>query len=224
MAKKKGGSYGDNLSVGRRLGRHLPRIASGDGNDDPEPERKPPPSPVQERFEKEEPVSDFSRLSRLERREKRMRGYQLELERERPPVPPKDRSRSIDSDRTLVTHPGEDVAGVPGRLRLSRDIAAPPSPMGPTTPIPSSRIRSTGLWADTQRHLLRAYEYLCHVGEAQQWIEGCLGEELGFGVVEMEESLRNGVVLARLARAFLGEEVVRRIFEVGLSCRSQVCI
>ena len=42
-----------------------------------------------------------------------------------------------------------------------------------------------------------------------------MGEELGFGVVEMEESLRNGVVLARLARAFLGEGVVRKIFEVG---------
>ncbi|KLO15676.1 hypothetical protein SCHPADRAFT_902188 [Schizopora paradoxa] len=213
VAKKKGGSYGDGLSVGRRLGRHLPRIASGDGNDDPEPERKPPPSPVQERYEKEL-TSDFSRMSRLERREKRMREWQLELEREKPPtVPPKDRSRSIDSDRTLVTHPGEDVAGIPGRLRLSKDVAAPTSPMGPTTPIPSSRIRSVGLWADTQRHLLRAYEYLCHVGEAQQWIEGCLGEELGFGVVEMEESLRNGVVLARLARVFLGEDVVRRIFE-----------
>ena len=75
-----------------------------------------------------------------------------------------------------------------------------------------------GLWADTQRHLLRAYEYLCHVGEAQQWIEGCLGEELGFGVVEMEECLRNGVVLAKLARQFLGESVVRRIVEVRNIC------
>ena len=37
-----------------------------------------------------------------------------------------------------------------------------------------------GLWADVQRHLLQTYEYLCQ--EAQQWIEGCLGEELGFGV------------------------------------------
>jgi Ras GTPase-activating-like protein IQGAP2/3 len=81
-------------------------------------------------------------------------------------------------------------------------------------PVPTSRIR-TGLWADNQRHLLRAYEYLCHVGEAQQWIEGCLGEELGFGVVEMEEGLRNGVVLAKLVRVFQGEGVVKRIYEVG---------
>ena len=102
-----------------------------------------------------------------------------------------------------------DVVGVPGRLRLSRDKP----PTSPTTPIPSAKLRG-GLWADVQRHLLQTYEYLCHVGEAQQWIEGCLGEELGFGVVEMEEGLRNGVVLAKLARVYMGENVVRRIFEV----------
>jgi Ras GTPase-activating-like protein IQGAP2/3 len=57
------------------------------------------------------------------------------------------------------------------------------------------------------------------VGEAQQWIEGCLGEELEFGVVEMEERLRNGVVLAKLVRAFQGEKVVRKIYEVCIKQR-----
>jgi len=71
----------------------------------------------------------------------------------------------------------------------------------------------SGLWADVQRHLIQAYEYMCHVGEAQQWIEGCLGEELGFGVVEMDEGLRNGVVLARLAQVWDGASV-RKIFDV----------
>jgi Ras GTPase-activating-like protein IQGAP2/3 len=107
-----------------------------------------------------------------------------------------------------VTSP-DDVAGIPGRLRLSRDK----TPSAPSSPLPSVRL-SGGLWADTQRHHLQAYEYLCHVGEAQQWIEGCLGEELEFGVVEMEAGLRNGVVLATLARAFQGEAVVRKIYEV----------
>jgi hypothetical protein len=72
----------------------------------------------------------------------------------------------------------------------------------------------SGLWADVQRHLIQAYEYMCHVGEAQQWIEGCLGEELGFGVVEMDEGLRNGVVLARLAQVWDGASV-RKIFDVS---------
>ncbi|ETW84040.1 hypothetical protein HETIRDRAFT_381374 [Heterobasidion irregulare TC 32-1] len=102
----------------------------------------------------------------------------------------------------------DEVAGIPGRLRLSRDRA----PSNPDSPLPSARL-GRGSWADVQRHLLQAYEYLCHVGEAQQWIEGCLGEELGFGVVEMEEGLRNGVVLAKLVRVYQGDGVVRRIYE-----------
>lgn len=67
---------------------------------------------------------------------------------------------------------------------------------------------------DKHRHALGSYEYLCHVGEAQQWIEGCLEEELPFGVTEMEEGLRNGVVLAKLARVYEGEEVVKKIWTV----------
>lgn len=114
---------------------------------------------------------------------------------------------SGDGDDNQATRIG--VAGIPGRMRLSRDQL----PSTPISPTPSQRLMR-GLWADTQRHLLQAYEYLCHVGEAQQWIEGCLGEELGFGVVEMEEHLRNGVVLAKLTRVFQGERIVRRIYEV----------
>ncbi|KAH7101116.1 hypothetical protein BKA62DRAFT_619136 [Auriculariales sp. MPI-PUGE-AT-0066] len=88
-----------------------------------------------------------------------------------------------------------------GRLRLSKTPGHVPktSLSAGGTAVPSTRF---GLWADVQRHLLQAYEYLCHVGEAQQWIEGCLGEELGFGVVEMDNGLQNGVVLAKLARVF----------------------
>ena len=67
---------------------------------------------------------------------------------------------------------------------------------------------------DKQRHTLSSYEYLCHVGEAQQWIEGCIDEETGFGVTEMEEGLRDGVVLAKLARVFQGDQVVKKIWTV----------
>ncbi|KAG8957172.1 hypothetical protein FRC05_010277, partial [Tulasnella sp. 425] len=89
-------------------------------------------------------------------------------------------------------------------MRLSRNHPAPKTAATKFT---------IGLWADVQWHLLQAYEYLCHVGEAQQWIEGCLQEELPFGIVEMDEGLRNGVVLAKLARIWEGEALVRRIFE-----------
>ncbi len=68
---------------------------------------------------------------------------------------------------------------------------------------------------DRQRKELITYEYLCHVGEALQWIEGCLGEELSIGVIEMEEGMRDGVALAKLARVYEGEAVVRHIWEVS---------
>lgn len=68
---------------------------------------------------------------------------------------------------------------------------------------------------DKQRHDLHAYEYLCHVGEAQQWIEGCLDEELGFGVTELEEGLVDGVVLAKLAQRLQDEGVVKNIYTVS---------
>ena len=102
-------------------------------------------------------------------------------------------------------------------MRLARG-ALPPSASSAAVapaPLPSRRLMTD--WMDRQRHALAAYEYLCHVGEAQQWIEGCLDEETGFGVTEMEDGLKDGVVLAKLARSFQGEAVVKRIWTVCIS-------
>ncbi|KIK48850.1 hypothetical protein CY34DRAFT_797634 [Suillus luteus UH-Slu-Lm8-n1] len=182
MSNKKSSTYGQ--IAGHKLGHHLPRIASGDAGDDWVDEQKPNPPLQSEHIPI--PVDDSQVVSRRARRNSR---YE-------PPASP------ITEELVAGMPNTSDVAGIPGRLRLSRD-QTPASPTAPTT-LPSSRL-TRGLWADVQRHLLQAYEYLCHVGEAQQWIEGCLGEELGFGVVEMEEGMRNGVVLARLVRVFKGE-------------------
>ncbi|KAH8105969.1 ras GTPase-activating protein [Cristinia sonorae] len=196
--QKKASKYGETLGGGRKLGRHLPRIASGDGPEEPvvefhKDEEPPPPARAAE------PPGDDRRARRLER-QRRVNQWQV-------PSPP-EKLRHSDIVLPGATN-GDDVVGIPGRVRLSRDKSAPTSP---TSPLPSSRL-TRGLWADVQRNLIQAYEYLCHVGEAQQWIEGCLGEELEFGVVEMEEGMRNGVVLAKLVRVFQGEAAVRRIYE-----------
>ena len=188
---KKASTYGKDLMVGQRLGHHLPRIASGDADDD-------------------WVADDDARIQREEEeaRNERQKWREQRLERRAAIKHRGARESGARETLTPFTANPDGVAGIPGRLKLSRDIV-------PTTPASSlSTTRLTrGLWADTQRHLIQAYEYLCHVGEAQQWIEGCLGEELGFGVVDMEESLRNGVVLAKLVRIFQGEAVVRRIYE-----------
>ncbi|OLL24588.1 Ras GTPase-activating-like protein rng2 [Neolecta irregularis DAH-3] len=95
-----------------------------------------------------------------------------------------------------VTTDAEDVAGMTGRIRLARQ---------------ESQSYISRNWMDNQRQNLQAYEYLCHVGEAKEWIESCICEEIP-EIVNLEESLRNGIVLARLARTFC-PGIVTRIFE-----------
>lgn len=190
---KKASTYGDDLSVGPRTGRHLPRIASGDGGEDWEEETKP------KLFEAPTPVIEERGSPRKERYREKLYGSH---------ATPPSRSQTLPEIPGLTVPEGEGVAGLPGRLQLK-------APSGPVSPGPTSRFYGSN-WADTQRHLIQAYEYLCHVGEAHQWIEGCLGEEIGFNIVEMEDGLRNGVVLAKLVRAFQ-PKAVRRIFEVSFT-------
>ncbi|KAH0587587.1 hypothetical protein H2248_006362 [Termitomyces sp. 'cryptogamus'] len=174
-------TYGDNLGSGRRFGRHLPRIASGDAEPS-ELEKK-----VQEPSDRQQHKDVFKRA---------LEDGQFSPENLR------------KQERVVPTAPlpnADDVAGLPGRIQLK-------APTISSSPLPSARLMGSS-WADTQRHLIHAYEYLCHVGEAQQWIEGCLGEELEFGVVELEDGLRNGVILAKLVRAFQGESAVRKIYD-----------
>ncbi|XP_010562410.1 PREDICTED: ras GTPase-activating-like protein IQGAP3 [Haliaeetus leucocephalus] len=54
---------------------------------------------------------------------------------------------------------------------------------------------------DEQRRQNVAYQYLCHLEEAKRWMEACLSEELP-PLIELEETLRNGVVLAKLGHCF----------------------
>jgi Ras GTPase-activating-like protein IQGAP2/3 len=202
MSSKKASTYGDNLIIGRR--QHLPRIASGDGNENWEEEEKAQfveePKPIQE--EESDPLSP----ERDWRRNESHRSH---------PVSP-SRGQNVPEIPGFTPSESDGVAGLPGRLQLK-------APSGPASPVPSSRYYGSN-WADTQRHLIQAYEYLCHIGEAHQWIEGCLEEEIGFNIVEMEEGLRNGVVLAKLVRVF-HPQAVRRIFEVShLSSRRAAAV
>ncbi|KAF8543323.1 hypothetical protein BDD12DRAFT_820840 [Trichophaea hybrida] len=94
---------------------------------------------------------------------------------------------------------GQDVAGMHGRKRLQRAA----------TDNMSSWERMT--WMDKRRQYIQAYEYLCHIGEAKEWMEDCIGEPIP-PIVELEEALRNGVALAKLTRVF-APELVPRIFQ-----------
>lgn len=97
-----------------------------------------------------------------------------------------------------VTEDREDVSGMLGRLRLQK------------TEDSKSHLASRN-WMDKQRKYLQAYEYLCHIGEAKEWIEECIDEEIP-SVIQLEEALRDGVILAKLTRQF-APELVKRLYE-----------
>ncbi|KAM9509521.1 ras GTPase-activating-like protein IQGAP2 isoform 6-T6 [Guaruba guarouba] len=67
---------------------------------------------------------------------------------------------------------------------------------------------------DERRRQNIAYEYLCHLEEAKRWMEVCLEEELP-ATTELEEGLRNGVYLAKLAKFFAPNVVSdKKIYDV----------
>ncbi|XP_022617726.1 ras GTPase-activating-like protein IQGAP3 [Seriola dumerili] len=73
--------------------------------------------------------------------------------------------------------------------------------------------RLTAEQMDEQRIQNVAYQYLCRLEEAKRWMEACLGEELP-SPTELEEALRNGVVLAKLGHRFAPNVVpLKKIYD-----------
>ncbi|XP_004480659.2 ras GTPase-activating-like protein IQGAP3 isoform X1 [Dasypus novemcinctus] len=79
---------------------------------------------------------------------------------------------------------------------------------------PAAYERLTAEEMDEQRRQNVAYQYLCRLEEAKRWMEACLKEELP-SPVELEESLRNGVLLAKLGHRFAPSVVpLKKIYDV----------
>ncbi|CAL8346615.1 unnamed protein product [Lota lota] len=62
---------------------------------------------------------------------------------------------------------------------------------------------------DERRRQNIAYEYLCHLEEAKRWMEACLEEDLP-PTTELEEGLRNGIYLGKLATFFAPKMVSQK--------------
>uniref|UniRef100_A0A8C3ATS8 IQ motif containing GTPase activating protein 3 n=1 Tax=Cyclopterus lumpus TaxID=8103 RepID=A0A8C3ATS8_CYCLU len=71
--------------------------------------------------------------------------------------------------------------------------------------------RLTAEQMDEQRVQNEAYQYLCRLEEAKRWMEACLGAELP-APTELEEGLRNGVLLAQLGHRF-APKAVKKIYD-----------
>ena len=99
------------------------------------------------------------------------------------------------ADGFNITSATQEVIGLRGRRRLQRSDK-------------TNGLRSktggygweSSKWMDKQRQFLQAYEYLCHIGEAKEWIEDITHKTLP-PIVELEEALRNGVTLAEVVEA-----------------------
>jgi Ras GTPase-activating-like protein IQGAP2/3 len=163
-----------------RLGRHMPRIASGDGQfDEDVPSTATPARPSA--------IIHSQSLG-----------------------PSYSSSRWGEGVRSVGE--GDEVVGMKGRRRLP---LASSSALGPgSSPAATAGLRISTFAIERTRKEVIAEEYLTHVGEALQWVEGVLQEDLGFGVVEFEEKLRDGVVLAKIAKQLDGLKKGERIFEV----------
>ncbi|XP_062255782.1 ras GTPase-activating-like protein IQGAP3 [Platichthys flesus] len=73
--------------------------------------------------------------------------------------------------------------------------------------------RLTAEQMDEQRIQSVAYQYLCRLEEAKRWMEACLVEELP-APTDLEEGLRNGVILAKLGHRFAPNSVpLKKIYD-----------
>ena len=110
-------------------------------------------------------------------------------------------AESGESEEFGMSGPAPTVVGLHNRRQLKRtDSNAGISRRGPQ--------RWNDRWMEKQRQFLQAYEYLCHIGEAKEWIEDIIHKPIP-PVVELEEALRNGVTLAEIVQAFHPDQQLR---------------
>lgn len=109
-------------------------------------------------------------------------------------------AKSGETDEFQLASATGSVVGLQGRRRLRRadSIAGRNGAVSPEKPKASSW--AAGTWMDQQRQFLQAYEYLCHIGEAKEWIEEVIQTQIP-PIVELEEALRDGVTLAEVVQA-----------------------
>ncbi|KAI9093128.1 hypothetical protein DFS34DRAFT_631683 [Phlyctochytrium arcticum] len=114
------------------------------------------------------------------------------------PLSPASSTWSTSPDAPAIPLDVGDVAGVQGRIRFKHDAG-------------DQEHTRDASWLDAERQQLQAYEYLCHIAEAKEWIEACTKLQI-VPISELEEDMRNGIVLAHLAKSF-EPTCVKRIFE-----------
>ncbi|KAF7853067.1 hypothetical protein EAF04_010806 [Stromatinia cepivora] len=116
-------------------------------------------------------------------------------------------AQTATPDDFTITSPEQEVVGLHGRRRLQRSAVS--NNKNGTLSKPTGGYGWEGRnWMDKQRQFLQAYEYLCHIGEAKEWIEDILKREIP-PTVQLEQTLRDGVTLAEVVEALYPERRIR---------------
>ncbi|KAJ8065847.1 hypothetical protein OCU04_004951 [Sclerotinia nivalis] len=116
-------------------------------------------------------------------------------------------AQTATPDDFTITSPEQEVVGLHGRRRLQRSAVS--KDKNGTLSKPTGGYGWEGRnWMDKQRQFLQAYEYLCHIGEAKEWIEDILRREIP-PTVQLEQTLRDGVTLAEVVEALYPERRIR---------------
>ena len=110
------------------------------------------------------------------------------------------------SEEFPITTPA--VAGLSGRRQLKRTDSTRVTKSSGTASSARGSAWSESNWMEKQRQFLQAYEYLCHIGEAKEWIEDVIHQHLP-PIVQLEEALRDGVTLAEVVQAFYPDQQIR---------------
>lgn len=116
-------------------------------------------------------------------------------------------AKSGEGEEFALDNSTPSVVGMTGRRRLKRTDSVAGNGRGGARPKPASEW-TAGTWMDKQRQFLQAYEYLCHIGEAKEWIEEVIQQQVP-AIVELEEALRDGVTLAELVQAMYPNRTFR---------------
>lgn len=116
-------------------------------------------------------------------------------------------AQTSDGEDFSLASPALSVTGLHGRRQLKRTDS--------TRGGRGNGARNSGgsaweerNWMDKQRKFLQAYEYLCHIGEAKEWIEDVTHNPLP-AIVQLEETLRNGIALAEIVQSLQPERPLR---------------
>ena len=112
------------------------------------------------------------------------------------------------SDFSMSTK-GPSVAGLQNRRQLKRTDSTRGAGRQQVAQTTERGLGFAGRnWMDTQRQFLQAYEYLCHIGEAKEWIEDVIQRPIP-PIVQLEEALRDGVTLAEIVQTLEPSRPIR---------------